>query len=50
MNSFINEKEIKQWIEELEKENTVILSYSWKYTFNQGKIEALKTLLEDFEK
>ncbi len=46
----MNEQKIKQWIEELEKENTVILSYSWKYIFNQGKIEALKVLLEDFEK
>ena len=46
----MNEQKIKQWIEELEKENMVILSYSWKYIFNQGKIEALKVLLEHFEK
>ena len=46
----MREKEIKQWIEELEKENTVILSYSWKYIFNQGKIEVLKVLLEENKK
>jgi hypothetical protein len=46
----MNEKEIKQWIKELEKENNEMLSYGWKRIFNEGKIEVLKVLLEDFEK
>ena len=46
----MNEKEIKQWIKELEEENKEILSYGWKHIYNEGKIEVLKTILDVFEK
>jgi len=41
-------KEIKQYIKELEKENeTIYLMINWKRNKNLGKIEVLKSLLEE---
>ena len=38
---------LEKQIEELEKENKEILSYSWKHIHNKGKIEAYKNVLKD---
>ena len=45
----MREKEIKQYIEELEKENEKYLYYSYESIKNLGKIELLKSLLEENE-
>ena len=46
----MREKEIKQYIKELEKENeTIYLMINWKRNKNLGKIEILKVLLEENE-